>query len=98
MIAKLPFNVPSDPVFASRSQEFEDPFGEYGLPQAVLRFKQGFGRLIRTKSDRGVAVVLDRRIVSRQYGRAFLESLPPVVRRDCRLHDLEDVVRDWLRM
>ena len=62
VIAQLPFNVPSEPVTAARSALYDDPFAQYALPQAVLRFKQGFGRLIRSKTDRGVLVVLDRRI------------------------------------
>jgi DNA polymerase-3 subunit epsilon/ATP-dependent DNA helicase DinG len=76
VISKLPFSVPSDPVFAARSEEFDDPFNQYAVPQAILRFKQGFGRLIRSSSDRGVCAVLDRRIVSRRYGGAFVRSLP----------------------
>ena len=96
LLARLPFNVPTEPVFSARSEMYDNSFGEYAVPQAILRLRQGFGRLIRTKSDRGIAVVLDRRIVSRRYGREFLESLPPVARRDCRLRDLGDVVRDWL--
>jgi len=76
VMARLPFSVPSDPVVAARSELFDDPFNEYAIPQAVLRFKQGFGRLIRSRSDRGVIVVLDRRIKSKPYGAAFLGSLP----------------------
>lgn len=76
VMARLPFNVPSDPVFAARSELFDDPFNQYAIPQAVLRFKQGFGRLIRSKSDRGVMVVLDRRVKSKFYGDVFLGSLP----------------------
>ena len=76
-ITKLPFPVPSDPVFAARSELFDDPFGHYAVPQAILRFKQGVGRLIRSAEDRGVCVVLDRRIVSRRYGSTFVSSLPP---------------------
>ena len=68
VIARLPFAVPTEPVFAARSAMYDDPFAQYAVPQAVLRFKQGFGRLIRTKTDRGVVVVLDRRIVSKKYG------------------------------
>jgi DNA polymerase-3 subunit epsilon/ATP-dependent DNA helicase DinG len=52
-IVRLPFDVPSDPIIAARSETFEDPFREYSLPEAILRFRQGFGRLIRTRSDRG---------------------------------------------
>ena len=60
-IIKLPFDVPSDPVIASRAETFENAFSEYTLPEAILRFRQGFGRLIRTQSDRGIVAVLDRR-------------------------------------
>ncbi|MBA3415290.1 MAG: exonuclease, partial [Chloroflexia bacterium] len=76
VIAKLPFAVPSDPVFAARSELFDDAFADYAVPQAVLRFKQGFGRLIRSGRDRGVCAVLDRRLLSRRYGASFVESLP----------------------
>ena len=76
VIAKLPFSVPTDPIFAARSEGFADPFNEYGVPQAILRFKQGFGRLIRSREDRGVVAVLDRRLLSKKYGQMFLDSLP----------------------
>lgn len=81
VLAKLPFAVPSDPINEARyekvEQEGRNPFVELSLPQAVIRFKQGFGRLIRTQGDRGAVVVLDRRIVTRPYGRSFIEALPP---------------------
>ncbi|OQB26861.1 MAG: putative ATP-dependent helicase DinG [Chloroflexi bacterium ADurb.Bin180] len=76
VIPRLPFSVPSDPVFAARSRTFDDPFGQYAVPEAVLRFRQGFGRLIRSYSDRGVVVVLDKRVLSKNYGGSFLDSLP----------------------
>ncbi len=75
VIVKLPFDVPSDPIIAARSETFEDPFNEYQLPEAILRFRQGFGRLIRTQTDRGVVVILDRRILTKRYGR-FPKSIP----------------------
>ena len=81
VIAKLPFAVPSDPIVAARSEQFEDAFKQYSIPQAVLRFKQGFGRLIRASSDRGICVVLDRRAVSKRYGAMFVQSLP-----QCSVH------------
>src|SRR5204863_696552 len=65
MLARLPFAVPTDPVYAARAEQFDDPFAEYAVPQAVLRLKQGFGRLIRSRTDRGAVIVLDRRIVTR---------------------------------
>ncbi|MBT4072192.1 MAG: DEAD/DEAH box helicase family protein [Chloroflexi bacterium] len=76
MIARLPFPVPSDPVFAARSELYDDGFGDYAVPSAVLRFRQGFGRLIRSRSDRGVFVVLDSRMATRGYGSAFRDALP----------------------
>lgn len=96
LVARLPFSVPTAPVFAARSEEFEDPFSEYAVPQAILRIRQGFGRLIRTKTDRGAVVILDRRIVSRKYGKAFLDSLPPTTFKTFRLRDLAENIRAWL--
>jgi DNA polymerase-3 subunit epsilon/ATP-dependent DNA helicase DinG len=80
-IAKLPFDVPSDPIIAARSETFDDPFSQYSLPEAILRFRQGFGRLIRTQFDHGVVAVLDRRILSKKYGRPFPDLLPRTVSR-----------------
>lgn len=76
VIVKLPFDVPSDPIVAARSESFEDPFNQYSLPEAILRFRQGFGRLIRTQSDRGVVAVFDSRILKKRYGKLFLDSIP----------------------
>jgi ATP-dependent DNA helicase DinG len=79
VICRLPFKVPTDPVTEAKIEYMEkqdvDSFREYILPHAVLRFKQGFGRLIRTKTDRGVVMVLDRRIVSKYYGKFFINSV-----------------------
>jgi DNA polymerase-3 subunit epsilon/ATP-dependent DNA helicase DinG len=96
VITRLPFSVPSDPVFQARADLFDMPFEEYALPQAILRFKQGFGRLIRRKTDRGVVVVLDRRLRSRDYGAAFLRSLPSCTLREVPLRDLPGEVAAWL--
>jgi len=96
VMARLPFAVPSDPVYQARSELFDQPFEQFALPQAILRFKQGFGRLIRRKTDRGVMVVLDRRLRSRQYGEAFLRSLPSCELRDVPLRDLGPEVSAWL--
>lgn len=80
MIARLPFPVPSDPVVEGRSETLEakgiEPFRNYLLPEAVMRLRQGFGRLIRSGADRGVVIMLDPRMVRASYGRAFVESLP----------------------
>jgi len=78
VIAKLPFPVPDDPLIQGRSERYDDPFREYQLPLAALRLRQGYGRLIRTKSDRGAVVLLDRRVILQDYGPTFLASLPAV--------------------
>lgn len=80
ILTRLPFTVPDDPVAQARMEDIrrrgKNPFYWYQLPQAVLRFKQGFGRLIRTKEDLGVVLILDKRIILKPYGRWFIESLP----------------------
>jgi DNA polymerase-3 subunit epsilon/ATP-dependent DNA helicase DinG len=96
LIARLPFAVPNDPLVAARSAEFEDPFGEYTVPDAVLRFRQGFGRLIRRAADRGVVVLLDSRAWRKDYGSAFLDSLPECTVRRAPLQNLGREVRSWL--
>jgi ATP-dependent DNA helicase DinG len=98
VIAKLPFGVPSDPIIAARSETFEDPFSQYSIPEAILRFRQGFGRLIRTQQDRGVVVIFDRRLITKRYGRTFLESLPVCTQRSSPLADLPKAATSWLNI
>ena len=98
VMVKLPFDVPSDPLIAARSETFEEPFSEYQLPEAILKFRQGFGRLIRTASDRGVVVVLDRRLLTKQYGRLFIDSLPQCTLRQGNLADLPKQAAKWLNL
>ena len=97
VVARLPFSVPTEPLFAARSERYDDPFTQYTLPQAVLRFRQGFGRLIRSSSDRGVVVVLDSRIVNKRYGEVFLNSIPDCTVRRVTIQALGTEVREWLR-
>ena len=77
---RLPFAVPTDPVVAARvralKEDGRDAFAEYQVPEAVLALKQGFGRLIRSRSDRGILAILDNRIQRMRYGKIFLDSLP----------------------
>jgi len=80
VIDRLPFPSPDDPVLDAISERDRRWFTTYSLPRAVIAFKQGFGRLIRTATDRGVVVVLDRRLVSKPYGRVFTASLPDVLK------------------
>jgi ATP-dependent DNA helicase DinG len=93
IVDRLPFAVPSDPIVAARVRALQEdgrnPFAEFQVPQAVLALKQGFGRLIRSKTDRGVLALLDTRIQRMPYGKIFLESLP----RYHRTHDLAEVGR-----
>jgi ATP-dependent DNA helicase DinG len=98
IIVKLPFNVPSDPIVAARSETFEDPFSEYSLPEAILRFRQGFGRLIRTQSDRGVVAIFDRRIMTKRYGRMFTDSLPTCTTRMGSVSELPQIATKWLNL
>jgi DNA polymerase-3 subunit epsilon/ATP-dependent DNA helicase DinG len=98
VIVKLPFDVPSDPIVAARSETFEDPFSEYSLPEAILRFRQGFGRLIRTQSDRGIVAILDRRILTKKYGKLFIESLPECKMKVGSMNDLPGIAQKWLNI
>ena len=77
IMTRLPFVPPTDPVLRARGEQYDNEFMEFSLPAAILQFRQGIGRLIRTQSDRGAAVILDGRITSRRYGRHFIDALPP---------------------
>lgn len=96
VIVRLPFAVPSDPIFAARSATFEDAFNEYSLPETILRFRQGFGRLIRSKGDYGIVVVLDKRLLTKAYGKTILRSLPPCTARQGPLTALPNAAQRWL--
>ncbi len=96
VIARLPFTVPSDPIFAARSETFQNSFMQYAVPDAILRFRQGFGRLIRRRTDRGVVTIFDRRIVSKRYGRAFLDSLPNCTIQHGSLDGLSRAAKEWV--
>lgn len=96
VIARLPFPVPDEPIFAARSETFDDPFTQHALPQAVLRFRQGFGRLIRSKTDRGVVVLLDKRVLTKFYGKVFLAAIPQCTVRKGSIADLPQLAAEWI--
>jgi ATP-dependent DNA helicase DinG len=101
VVTRLPFAVPSDPVLSALAERCvhngRDPFRDLCLPQAILRLRQGVGRLIRTQSDRGVVIVTDDRIVMKGYGSEFVRSLPIRVERFERSADLVSEVANWFR-
>ena len=80
IIVRLPFDVPDKPLVAGRCEQIRqqggNPFYEYQLPAAIIKFKQGFGRLIRSKTDTGIVVILDSRIINKSYGQRFLSAIP----------------------
>lgn len=96
VIARLPFAVPTDPITSARSETFDEPFTQYQVPETVLKFRQGFGRLIRSQEDRGVVVVLDRRIQTKSYGQIFLRSLPDCTTQRGSIKDLPAAAVHWI--
>ncbi|WP_066047639.1 ATP-dependent DNA helicase DinG [Robertmurraya korlensis] len=100
VIVRLPFTPPDDPIAEAKSEiiqaEGQNPFSKHSLPEAVLRFKQGFGRLIRKKTDRGFVIIFDRRIVTTTYGKAFLKSIPTVPVKTLDINEMLNIIEDWL--
>ena len=99
VLARLPFAQVGDPVIEARSEKIDreggSSFRDYALPEAVIKFRQGFGRLVRTKSDRGVVVVTDPRLVTKNYGATFRKSIPATVHTVTELDDLLQRVGDF---
>lgn len=100
VIARLPFRVPTDPVERARAQAVAerggDPFADYSLPRAIMKFRQGFGRLIRTKTDKGAVVIADVRVHQRGYGRRFLDALPACRTLQADSTTLARALQNWL--
>lgn len=99
VVVRLPFSSPDEPVFKSRAEKLTNQginsFSAFALPEAILRFRQGFGRLIRSAEDRGVFIVLDRRIESKSYGKEFIRSLPPISIKKVSLEDMVLDLEHW---
>lgn len=100
IIVKLPFSVPNDPVFAARSEAVEkrggSAFMELSLPEAVIKFRQGFGRLVRRSDDKGAVVVLDRRIIEKKYGKLFTESIPETKKMYAPLSEIASSIANFI--
>lgn len=100
-ICRLPFAVPTDPVTSARIEQLEkkglEPFANFSLPDAVLKFKQGFGRLIRTQHDQGIFVILDNRVVKKSYGRFFVEALPVDLEISADRASFLEIVSSWFK-
>lgn len=99
-IVRLPFSPPDEPYTWAKNEaiqaEGKNPFSTYSLPEAVIRFKQGFGRLIRSSTDKGIVIVFDRRIETTSYGNAFIRSIPFVPIEHVSLKEMIETVEKWL--
>lgn len=100
VIVRLPFSPPDEPLTEAKCQLISErggnAFSDYSLPEAILRFKQGFGRLIRTESDRGIILVFDKRIITTKYGKAFMESIPSISIKKGTIDELVSNIHKWL--
>ncbi|MED4695597.1 ATP-dependent DNA helicase DinG [Peribacillus frigoritolerans] len=100
IIVRLPFSPPDEPVTAAKCQLLEkqgrNPFSEYSLPEALLRFRQGFGRLIRTPEDKGILVILDRRIITAKYGTEFQKAIPKVDWHQGTISEMAEMIEEWI--
>ncbi|WP_226666837.1 ATP-dependent DNA helicase DinG [Metabacillus litoralis] len=99
MIVRLPFASPDEPIVSAKNKRLEsqgkNPFYDYSLPEAILRFKQGFGRLIRNETDKGILFILDNRMITTRYGKEFLSSIPELKLEKKPMHELTHLIEDW---
>lgn len=99
IVVRLPFSSPEEPVFKARAKHItaqgHNSFNELSLPEAIMRFKQGFGRLIRSSQDKGAFIVLDRRITTKSYGKEFIKALPPIDVKKLQLPELLKELNHW---
>lgn len=96
IVPRLPFSVPTHPIFEARSEQYIQPFIEFAVPDAVKKFQQGFGRLIRSNKDFGAFVVLDNRIISKRYGQDFVESIPGYDWLETGSNNLGQKIKSWI--
>src|SRR5258708_6805215 len=96
VIVRLPFAVPSGPVYAARGEGYENSFNQYTVPDAILRFRQGFDRLVRARKGRGFVAVFDKRMISKEYGQSFLESLPACTVLRAPMEEIGAEAKKWL--
>ena len=100
ILAKLPFNMPNDPIEEARVEVMEkkgiDSFLNYTLPRAVIKFRQGFGRLIRKNDDYGIVAILDSRVLKKYYGKIFLQSLPRCKFMSGKVDDVIDAIKSHM--
>lgn len=100
IIVRLPFSPPDEPIVQAKCEAIKrnggNPFSDHSLPEAVIRFKQGFGRLIRSEQDRGIIVVFDKRIITTRYGKTFLDSIPKIPIKKSNINELVQFIHDWL--
>ncbi|KMY54589.1 hypothetical protein AC623_12200 [Bacillus sp. FJAT-27231] len=100
VIVRLPFSPPDEPFAQAKSEQLtqagKNAFSAFSLPQAVLRFRQGFGRLIRSSTDRGIIIVFDRRIQTNKYGKTFLQSIPDILIEEASLSETISIIEKWL--
>ncbi|WP_019241992.1 MULTISPECIES: ATP-dependent DNA helicase DinG [Bacillus] len=100
MIVRLPFSPPDEPLTDARCKRIKEnggnPFSEYSLPEAIMRFRQGFGRLIRTNEDKGIFIVCDRRIVTTKYGIDFIKSIPEIEMKKVNQDIVQSIIKKWL--
>ncbi|MCR5612113.1 ATP-dependent DNA helicase [Treponema sp.] len=100
IIVKLPFTVPNDPVFSARCELIEkrggSSFAELSVPEAIIKFRQGFGRLVRRSTDKGAVIVLDKRLTTKPYGKKFIDSLPETKRMYAHFDEIVEAIRELL--
>jgi Rad3-related DNA helicase len=101
VMTKLPFAVPSEPVVQAITEDIEanggNAFMEYSIPEAILKFKQGFGRLIRSKEDKGIALIMDNRLSFKRYGQYFQQSIPATMRFVKNSDELHQNIQKWVK-